>query len=211
MNAGAQDPYCYPGTNILKNLKGIRDPGMLEMFEADSAAYNIAGLMFNPVTGPFNSSRLLETHRRIFCDVYEWAGQLRRNTGTMTKARKDGYSVTYGDSAYVQSELAMAFASLQGEKYLFDLKATTLSKRLAHYYCEIDAIHPFREGNSRTLRQFVFDLARSAGYRLDWPAASKTEEQRQDIFRARDAGFFGGDSSKLAQIIAMAMKPSITP
>lgn len=101
----AQDPYCYPGTDVLINQVGLRDRAQLDTYEAQVVALNLAELSQKPITGPFDAARLQETHRRIFLDVYSWAGKFRANTGVMSKSRPQGYVVTYGDSRYVGREL----------------------------------------------------------------------------------------------------------
>jgi len=196
------DPYCYPGTHILRNLKDIRDSTALEAFEAAMVAIRLVRLSEGPLHGPFDLHRLCETHRRIFDGVYDWAGQLRRNTGTMTKQREAGNVISYGDSVYVEPALSKVFAELAWEMQLKGLPANRFALRAAFYYGEIDAIHPFREGNSRTLRKFFGDLAEEAGYKIDWTSASRTEEQRRQIFLARDLAVMRGDPSLLASIIA---------
>jgi cell filamentation protein len=201
------DPYCYPGTETLRNLNDLRDAADLEAFEGAMVAIRLGRLGEEPIEGPFDLNRLLETHRRIFGGVYEWAGQLRRDTGTMIKQRESGYAVAYGDSANVPTALADIFAKLEREAYLTGLALGLFAFRAAYYYGEIDAIHPFREGNSRTLRQFFVDLARAAGYKLDWTSASRTEEQRGQIFMARDFAVLRGDSSRLARIIEENLRP----
>jgi cell filamentation protein len=194
------DPYCYPGTEVLRNLKNIRDPEKLAAFEAEKVALHLARLREEPLHGPFDLNRLLATHRHIFSGIYAWAGELRRDTGTMKKFRQ-GHLVTYGDSAFVLPALGDLFKKLSGEDFLRGLTPEAFAVRAAYFYGEFDAIHPFREGNSRTLRQFFRDLAQAAGYILDWTAASATEEQRQQIVLARDIAVMRGDSSPLAGII----------
>ena len=81
------DPYCYPGTDVLINLADIRDQKALDRFEAQISSASIAHLSIEPITGPFDTARLQETHRRIFGRVYPWAGELRRAIGMMAKAR----------------------------------------------------------------------------------------------------------------------------
>jgi cell filamentation protein len=201
------DPYCYPGTNVLRNLNDLRDAADLEAFEGAMVAVRLVRLGEEPIEGPFDLTRLLETHRRIFGGVYEWAGELRRNTGTMGKRRESGNVVSYGDSAFVVRALADLFAKLDRENHLSDLAAERFALRAAYYYGEIDAIHPFREGNSRTLRQFFGDLAREGGYKIDWTSASSTEEDRRRLILARDIAVMRGDSSLLARIIADNLHP----
>jgi len=200
------DPYCYPGTSVLRNLNDLRDPDRLAAFEASSVAFNIANLSVAPLKGPFDLDRLQRTHRRIFEGVYPWAGELRQNTGMMKKERWEGHAVVYADSAFIQPAIEKLFQSLQSEKFLRGLSPHEFSLRAAYYYGEIDAVHPFREGNSRTLRQFFVDLGIAAGYRIDWTSASSTEEDRKGIFLARDLAVMRGDSSLLAQIIERSLR-----
>ena len=68
----------------------------------------------------------------------------------MTKERS-GFVVTYGPSENVPAALAGTFAALKTEMDLAGLEAPAFATRLAYYYSELDAIHAFREGNSRTL------------------------------------------------------------
>jgi cell filamentation protein len=75
-----------------------------------------------------------------------------------------------------------------------------MAGRLAWFYSELDAIHPFRDGNSRCLRAFVSDLAQAAGYRLRWASLSHAAEQRQQLYHARDLAVMRGDLSELTQV-----------
>jgi len=70
MSGFPNDPYCYPGTDILRNLEDIRDRKALGDFEADAVAASLINLRRNPIAGPFDTGRLQETHRRIFGNVY---------------------------------------------------------------------------------------------------------------------------------------------
>jgi cell filamentation protein len=162
------DPYCYPDTNVLRNLYDIRESEPLEAAEAFLVGLALVALDERPLPGPLDEKRFKATHHAIFGTMYEWAGRYREHTGRMTKGRSFGYTVTYGDSAHVPGEMKRIFAELAEEKYLVGLKREDFARRLAYFYSEIDATHPFREGNSRTLRQFTSDLALAAGFELDW-------------------------------------------
>jgi cell filamentation protein len=81
----------------------------------------------------------------------------------MAKARPSGFVVAYGPSENVPAALAAAFTALKAENCLVSLNTEAMTQRLAYYYSELDAIHAFREGNSRTLRAFTADLAQAAG------------------------------------------------
>jgi fido (protein-threonine AMPylation protein) len=195
----SQDPYCYPGTETLKNLANIRDKAQLEQFE--TAAAMLATARQNALTGAFDLERLKATHKLLFGRVYEWAGKLRENTGTMSKDRPAGYTVTYGRDEYVPGQIAILFAALKKENYLKGLQPEQFAQRLAHYYGELDTVHAFREGNSRTLRLFTSQLAHEAGHKLDWTRTLNTDAERNKLFHARDLVVLRADSSELSSVV----------
>lgn len=49
------------------------------------------------------------------------------------------------------------------------------SERAAHYLAEINVLHPFREGNGRSQREFTRTLAKNADYKIEWNRVSKRE------------------------------------
>jgi len=200
MSSSVRDPYVYPGTNVLINLEDIRDQSALNRFEADAVAVDLIDLRQNPITGPFDTRRLQETHRRIFGRVYPWAGEFRKDIGMLAKNRS-GFVVAYGPSQNIPGALTTTFAALKAEHDLQGLDADAMARRLAYYYGELDAIHAFRDGNSRTLREFTTDLAEAAGHRLDWARVAQTTEDRERLYHARDLSVMRGDLSELAAII----------
>jgi cell filamentation protein len=154
-----------------------------------------------------DEARLKATHRAIFQRLYPFAGEYRQDTGTMTKGRALGYQVTYGDSRFVPGEMTRLFSALKAERYLCGLEADAFAARLAFYYSELDATHPFREGNSRTLRQFSADLASAAGYRLDWAPTGRDEGTRNALYRARDLAAHMGKREPLTLLVASLLSP----
>jgi cell filamentation protein len=160
-----------------------------------------------PLRRPTDEARFKATHRAIFGDVYEWAGSYRENTGKMTKGRDAGHVVTYGDSAFVLGEISRIFAELQRENYLEELAPDSFAEKLAYFYSEIDATHPFREGNSRTLRQVAADLALVAGYELDWEPTGRTEQSKNELYVARDHAAFHRQYEQLTAIIRTNLHP----
>jgi cell filamentation protein len=120
----------------------------------------------------------------------------------MMAKNRSGFMVAYGPSENVPTALAEAFAKLKAEGDLKGLDGERFAGRLAFYYSELDAIHAFREGNSRTLRAFTADLALEAGFRLEWRRVGTAAEDRQRLYHARDLAVMRGDTSELAQIVA---------
>lgn len=50
-----------------------------------------------------------------------------------------------------------------------------LAKRIAYYISELNVLHPFREGNGRTIREFARQLALKNGYLLNLTKVSPRE------------------------------------
>jgi cell filamentation protein len=196
------DPYCYPGTSVLRNLLHITDSELLELAEMRIVGLRSDQLFAQLPGAPHDLSQLLLIHHTLFGKLYPFAGQLRVHTGRMTKVRASGYAVVYGDSAFISEQIDLVFRRLAAENYLVNLSPQTFAERTAHFYGELDAVHPFREGNSRTLRLFFSELARTAGYQLDWGILAAEERLREQLFAARDRAVMHGDSGPLATIFA---------
>src|ERR1700681_2765037 len=105
------DPYLYPGTDVPKNLRGIRDPNTLSQFEAESTTRRIVQLINSPVQCRFDTVCLRAIHRHIFQDVYSWAGQFRT-----VNISKGGH--LFGVAAFVEPALDDMLRNLIREHYL---------------------------------------------------------------------------------------------
>lgn len=178
----------YPGTSCLRNRAGIRDPSELEQFEAEQTGILLAQLQREPLPGRYDLAHLKAFHRRIFGDVYDWAGELR----TVGLARDRS---VFALPEHVESYVTGALAQLAEDRFLRGLRGVEFVDRLAHYYAELNAAHPFREGNGRAIRAFLGQLAREAGYRIAW--------ERLDARRNVDASeaSLRGDNGALRQML----------
>jgi len=188
----ADDVYCIPGTAVLKNKAGITDQYQLDEYEGDFTAIRILELTQNPVEGFFDLAHLCKIHQYLFQDVYEWAGEVR----TVDIIRGDS---RFCNVRHIQSYSNTVFSALAAEKYLVNLEPKVFANRLAHYLSEINAIHPFREGNGRVQRLFISQLAEHAGYFLDYSSLDQAV-----LYPVMQASFLGNeqplseDSSNLA-------------
>lgn len=157
--------YCYPGTNILINIPGIKKQEQLNKFERIATANRIMQLEDKPIAGKFDLKHLQEIHKYIFQDVYPFAGQIRE----VDIAKQN---TLFCKSQFIPDMAKDIFQSLRKEKLLLNLNIDQFSERAAHYMAEINMLHPFREGNGRTQREFIRTLALNAGYDLDWSRVS---------------------------------------
>ena len=155
-----EDPYSDPVTGVLYNKLGL---GTTAEFEAAEREITHAALILldeSPVSPSYDLPHLREIHKRIFGDIYEWAGQIR----TVAIAKGAMFCLPQ----YIDSSAAVIFGELHDEDCLRGLRRDALVGRLAHYLGEVNALHPFREGNGRAQRAFFGQLARAAGFTLAW-------------------------------------------
>jgi len=164
------DPYTYPGTQILRNKPDIRHEAALRTFEYEQSASRMEELHEHPITGKFDLAHLKNIHRHLFQDVYDWAGKIR--TVSISKAG-DMFAVP----SFIESQGRRLGTALAEERYLKGLSTPQFVERMAHHYTEWNALHPFREGNGRSLREFFRQLAREAGYELDQTYLERHKQQ----------------------------------
>ncbi|WP_019054176.1 MULTISPECIES: Fic/DOC family protein [Sphingobium] len=188
--AGKIDPYAYPGTDVLRNRLGITDGKELDRRERliTRARGNEAARMDFPLTA--DGYRAL--HKHLFQDLYEWAGQDRTvNIG------KQGS--LFAHAPYVANGLNAVFKEL-GEKNNFrGLNREEFFDRLGHHMNELNAVHPFREGNGRTMRLHAAQIAREAGH----PIRIASIDERAWMDGSRH-GFTTGDHRALSAVLSAA-------
>lgn len=157
----AADPYVYPGTDVLRNLRDLRDAAELAEREAALSAIRVAQLERRFIPGDFDLAHMQATHRYIFGDIYAWAGELR--TVRITKGGD-----LFALPEHIAPYLTRLLADLARENRLQCLGFERFVERLTHYYAEINAVHPFREGNGRAQRAFLGQIAKAAGHPIAW-------------------------------------------
>ncbi|MDR1524666.1 MAG: Fic family protein [Tannerella sp.] len=188
-NYEGSESYCYPGTDVLKNKLGIRDDDALTMAEREITSLKLLKLYNIPAVEEFNFETLCKIHEIIFEDIYEWAGQIRRGDFLLK-----GNSI-FCRGLYVVENAKTIFGDISKENNLCGLNKSKFVERMAYYMGEINALHPFREGNGRTAREFFRQLSLNANYTLDF---SRTEKEKLLI---ADIEAFDGKYEKLIQIL----------
>jgi cell filamentation protein len=122
------------------------------------------------LSGSYDLTHLQAFHREIFGDVYPWAGEIR----VVGIARSDPFCLPQ----HIETYSADVFGGLAKERYLRGLRRHRFLDRLAHYLAEVNAIHPFREGNGRTQRAFFRQLSREAGWLINWSLLDPDENSQ---------------------------------
>jgi cell filamentation protein len=185
MYAAVDDPYCYPGTTILKNKLGLKSQRELDAFESEMSFERSTESL---PAGKLSYSHYRAIHRHLFQDVYTWAGKVR-------SVRISKGESTFCCPEHIDQEMTKLFKASRRVGHLRGTSADEFAKHAAHFLAELNAIHPFREGNGRTQLTFLTLLAERAGHPL---TLKKMNPER--IMQAVIASF-GGREAPLARII----------
>ena len=145
------------------------DEEKLKELEKVYTLFRLSELRIKKPADPVDMDAFIEIHRSILQDVYPFAGEIRKEM--ISKG-----SSSFAHPKFIDAELRRIFTELKQENYLKDLPRSQFIRRLAHYLAELNALHPFREGNGRTVREFARQLALNAGYRLDWENIAEPAE-----------------------------------
>lgn len=153
--------YCYPGSDVLKNIPNFMDQAQLDSFERLVTTERLTMLDLYSIVGQFDLNHLFSIHHFIFQDVYPFAGQLRTED-----IGKDNFR--FATSIYLEENCRQLFEELRRDNFLHGLNREDFLKKLTYYMTELNVLHPFREGNGRTLREFFRCLSNHAGYEMNW-------------------------------------------
>jgi len=150
------DPYAYKGSTVLKNKLGLRDSSLLESFELEMTALRAREAL--PV-GRMDPLHYRRVHHHLFQDVYTWAGKYRT-----VRTAKGGNLFCYPE--YIAREMDRLFGAMPN---LLNAKSRdTFTQEAARFLGELNALHPFREGNGRAQLSFMSMIGARAGYPLNF-------------------------------------------
>ncbi|MFT8362715.1 MAG: Fic family protein [Sporolactobacillus sp.] len=167
---------------MLINKFDIKDQDKLEKIDLRYSTFRIMKLQEHPIVdGQWDLKHLQKIHQSIFQDVYPFAGKIR--TEQIGKG-----NFRFASPLYIESEAARVFKELKMEQYLTGLHKSALCERMAYYFSEVNVLHPFREGNGRTEREFLRTLALKNGYTLDFKKMSRSELLRASERSVMNAG-----------------------
>lgn len=169
--------YFYPNTNVLINNYGVKNYDELKRIEMTNSFDRLLELDENPLNLGCGKKHLIELHRYIFEDVYPFAGKYR----TVNMTKQHGGFLFFDDQEDIDIYLNELFNETE-ERLNNCHSLNEFSDILANLYTKLIYCHPFREGNGRTIREFVreFSLEKSKNMsfgqvELDWRDINKNE------------------------------------
>jgi len=196
-----KDPYLYPNTEILINKFSIKDNNELNSMEADFTSSRLKDIIQNGIKGDFDLEHLLKFHYTTFQDIYYWAGQIRTINIEKPEPALDGISIEYSDVKNIESDIVSILSKVKSIKWN-ELNIDDKSIFFSRYMADLWKIHPFREGNTRTIVTFCCHYSENKGFPLDTDLLKDNSDYVRNALVAASAIFNDlGDKSNLEYLI----------
>ena len=198
-----RDPYLYDDVNVLRNKLDIKDSKKLDKYESDITYFNFLDVDDAFADASFDFNRLCNIHAFIFGDIFDWAGKVR--TIPMVKGERvlGGDTVRYAQPGDIEVEAKKAINALTQTNWTVldtDQTAETFARLIAALW----QIHPFREGNTRTVITFATQFAFACGFPMDKDLLHESSGYVRDaLVKASDGEY--SDYSYLTKIFKDAI------
>ncbi|AWG01499.1 Fic/DOC family protein [Clavibacter michiganensis] len=169
---GVDDKYTYPGSGgVLINAAGITEHAVLDDAMNYVSSVALAEIRTESIPARPDLEYLRGIHVRMFGDLLPTiAGRIRD-----VDVQATGTGIPYCRPDFIEANLDTLFRKLQREDYLTGLEANTFTECLADRWGELSAIHPWRDGNTRSQSVYVAALAQRAGHPIDWASIDVDE------------------------------------
>lgn len=220
--------YEFPGSPVLRSRvydaehpDGLDDPDRLRAVVQDLSRLRLVELAIAPVTGVFDFHHIKELHRRIFADVYPWAGEQRVGPDTaMIRFAPDAVNFAPGDPAAPMikyaypsgPEIAEAASALFAQLEYLSRRTSGAQEELldimAELGAELFALHPFRDGNARTIWAYGVELDESLGLEVDFSQMLSGSPSQDHLMHSSYRYQATGDFDEYFQTLTAGVRPA---
>lgn len=160
-----KDPYFYHDCPVLRNLLNIRDEAELDKAEAELSRARMM-LLYNDGFSDFSEASLSKIHRYLFGDVYDWAGEYRKINVIKRERLLAGQSVWYSNCEDIERDLRRVWTRFRRSKWA-GISKRQFVRKVSRLFPALWQIHPFREGNTRTVVMLLTFFVEAQGYYFD--------------------------------------------
>lgn len=160
-----KDLYLYENSSVLRNLLGITNEKELDLAEAELSRANMM-LLYENGFSDFTSNGICFIHKNLFGDVYDWAGEFRKINITKKERILAGQSVWYSNNTDIESDLDKAWKKINKIDWE-NISKPDFVKNIAKTFPLLWQVHPFREGNTRTIIMLLTFFVEHYGYYFD--------------------------------------------
>lgn len=152
----------YENSDVPINKLNIKDKAIIAEIEKELLVTSYQKLHTNLTEYTrFDENYLIEVHHNVFSSLYKWGGVYR----TVNISKGDSMFCPYMNLTSFSNDI---FSKLGSENYLRDYedieKRDEFIERLAYYTCELIVLHPFSEGNGRSIRLYFDMICTYNGY-----------------------------------------------
>lgn len=204
-----RDPYLYEDVSVLKNKMDIKTQSELDDAEADYVVFRLKELALNPLDGDYHTGHFFKMHEYIFQDIYEWAGSPRSILIYKEEDVLGGMSVEYSDPFDIVNDLHYTLSDMRNKDWN-GMNHDVLTKEFCDSLAKLWRIHPFREGNTRTVITFCCQYIEANGISINRKLFEEHARYVRTALVAYNAYFAdGSDFSKreyLERIVGDALR-----
>ena len=172
------DPYLYRDVPVLRNKLDIKSETVLNRIEAEQSRANMM-LLYG--FRDFSPAGLCEIHRFLFGDLYDWAGQYRIINIEKRERLLAGRSVWYSNDEMIPGDLDTAFQCIHSAPWQ-DITREQFVHQLTHLFPPVWQVHPFREGNTRSVVMMMTFFVEHHGYYMDQELLAASAGYVRDAF-----------------------------
>lgn len=159
-----KDKHSYEN-GVLINKLGIKDEQELMKVEADISFIKLINIDSIKVEY-FNEELLQNIHKHIFEDIYPWAGEYRTVPIIKEELVLPAYSIPYSEPKNISKELQEKLNQLNSISWQ-NYNDKEISNTFARLLALLWRVHPFRDGNTRTMLSFAFLYAKEHNFAFD--------------------------------------------
>lgn len=160
-----KDPYVYEDSNVLINNANIKDQKKLDDFETTITSFEIIDIINNPFD-VCKVNDIFKIHKKLFSEVYSWAGKARTINIYKEEIVLSGLSVEYSDYGDITRDLEKIQKDMDSFDFVNSSKKELVSK-IVRIVSSIWKVHAFREGNTRTICVFLYLFLKHLNLKLN--------------------------------------------
>lgn len=158
-----RDIYVDEQTGVLINKLGITDAEKLRRVESDLTIVRLKQILETP-DFEYSQDALLMLHKHMFEDIYPFAGEIRKIDIEKSEKMLSGFPMIFSGSENISKNLQKVFKEQEVD---FNRNKNEVAQALARFMSSIWEIHPFREGNTRSIITYMMKYARHNELNLD--------------------------------------------
>ena len=152
--------YTYKNSDVIINKLDIKDAELLKEYETSIVALKLTSLAKNKKVYPFTEEGIKNIHKYLFEEIYDFAGEYRLENITKENFRFSEYE-------YIEENMDLIIKKID-INILKKIEFDDLCKALSEIMTDLNVLHPFREGNGRTIREFIREIAYVCGYSVNF-------------------------------------------